>query len=137
DSAALLTAFGSHRQTIFRLAGSLNVGLHEFHVPIDSSVESAVFSISVQCLQVAEVIPPSGAFANREAVTELSNFRAERMVIVKHPEPGTWTLRVAGSGISGIVVQARSAVGISQVEFAPAPGKVFGIRPAAGVENAV
>jgi hypothetical protein len=137
DSAALLTAFGSHRQTIFRLAGSLNAGLHDFHVPIDSSVESAVFSISVQCLQVADVIPPSGAFANREAVTDLSNFRAERMIIVKHPEPGTWTLRVAGSGISGIVVQARSAIGISQVEFAPAPGTEFGIRPAAGVENAL
>ena len=137
DSAALLTAFGSHRQTIFRLAGTLNAGLHEFQVPIDSSVESVVFSISVQCLQVAEVIPPSGAFANREAVTDWSNFRAERMVIVKHPEPGTWTLRVSGSGISGITVQGRSAIGISQVEFAPPPGSVFGSRPAAGVENAV
>jgi hypothetical protein len=137
ESAALLTAFGSHRQTIFRLAGTLNAGLHEFHVPVDSSVESVVFSISVQCLQVAEVIPPSGAFADREAVTDWSNFRAERMVIVKQPEPGTWTLRVSGSGISGITVQARSAIGISQVEFAPAPGAVFGSRPAAGVENRV
>jgi hypothetical protein len=96
DSATLLTAFGSHRQTIFRLAGSLTPGLHEFHVPIDSSVESVVSSISVQCLQVADVIPPSGAFANREAVTDLSNFRAERMVVVQRPEPGMWTVRASG-----------------------------------------
>ncbi len=137
DSAELLTAFGSHRQTIFRLAGSLNPGLHEFKVPIDSSVESVVFSLSVQCLQVADVIPPSGAFANREAVTDLSNFRAERMVIVKRPEPGIWTLRVSGSGISGLVVQARSAIGIAQVEFAPSQGGAFTARPSAGVENAV
>jgi hypothetical protein len=137
DSAALLTALGSHRQTIFRLAGSLNAGMHEFQVPIDSSVASVLFSISVQCLQVADVIPPSGGFADRDAVVDLSNFRAERMVIVKHPEPGMWTLRVSGSGISGIVVQARSPIAISQVEFAPAQGATFGPRPAAGVENAV
>jgi hypothetical protein len=137
DSATLLTAFGSHRQTIFRLAGSLKPGLHQFQVPIDSSVESALFSISVQCLQVADVVPPSGAFANRDTVDDLSNFRAERMVIVKRPEPGMWTLRVSGSGIAGIVVQARSTIGISQVEFAPSPDAVFGPRAAAGIENTV
>jgi hypothetical protein len=137
DSATLLTAFGSHRQTIFRLAGSLNPGVHEFQVPIDSSVESVLFSISVQCLDVADVIPPSGGFANREAVTDLSNFRAERMVIVTRPEPGVWALRVSGSGISGVVVQARSAIGIAQVEFAPAQGTTFTAAPSPGVENAV
>jgi hypothetical protein len=137
DSAALLTAFGSHPQTIFRLAGSLNSGLHEFKVPIDSSVESVLFSVSVQCLQVADVIPPSGAFANRETVTDLSNFRAERMVIVKRPEPGIWTVRVSGSGISGLVVQARSAIGIARPEFAPVPGTTFKATPSPGIENAV
>jgi hypothetical protein len=137
DSAALLTAFGSHSQTIFRLAGSLNTGLHEFQVPIDSTVESAVFSISVQCLQVADVIPPSGGFANREAVTDLSNFRAERMVIVTKPERGVWTLRVSGSGIGGIVVQARSAISIGRVEFAATQSAGFAAMPSAGVENVV
>jgi len=137
DSAALLTAFGSHSQTIFRLAGSLNPGVHEFQVPIDSTVESALFSISVQCLQVADVIPPSGGFASREGVTDLSNFRAERMVIVARPERGIWTLRVSGSGIGGIVVQARSAVGIGRAEFAAAQGPAFAAMPSPGVENTV
>ena len=137
DSAALLTAFGSHSQTIFRLAGSLNPGLHEFQVPIDSTVESALFSISVQCLQVAEVVPPSGGFASREGVTDLSNFRAERMVIVTRPERGVWTLRVSGSGIGGIVAQARSSIGVGRVEFAPAQSARFAATPSPGVENAV
>ncbi len=137
DSAALLNALGSHSQTIFRLAGSLKPGVHEFQVPIDSTVESAVFSISVQCLQVADVIPPSGGFANREAVTDLSNFRAERMVIVTRPERGVWRLRVSGSGIGGIVVQARSAIGIGRVEFAPAQRAGFAAMPSPGVENVV
>lgn len=137
DSAALLIALGSHSQTVFRLAGSLNPGVHEFQVPIDSTIESAVFSISVQCLQVADVIPPSGGFANREAVTDLTNFRAERMVIVTRPERGVWTLRVSGSGIGGIVVQARSAIGIGRAEFAPAQNAAFTAMPSPGVENTV
>ena len=55
DAAALLMALQEHAHTIFRLTGALNPGLHEFHVPIDSTVESVVFSISVQCLQAADV----------------------------------------------------------------------------------
>jgi hypothetical protein len=135
DSAALLTAFGDHPQTIFRLAGSMNPGLHEFNVPIDSTVDSVLFSISVQCLQTADVVRPSGAIAIGDDVTDLPNFRAQHMVIVRRPEPGMWTLRVAGSGISGVVAQARSGIGVSQPEFAPAAGTTFSAVPSAGVQN--
>jgi hypothetical protein len=140
DSATLLTAFESHPHTIFRLAGSVTPGLHEFRVPIDSSVESVVFSISVQCLQLAEVVRPSGTpvgGAGNDDVTDMSNFRAERLVIVKRPEAGIWTVRVAGSGIAGVIVQARSGIGIEDFQFARAPDAAFGAIPAAGVENAV
>jgi len=135
DSAALLTAFGDHPQTILRLAGSMTPGLHEFTVPIDSTVESVLFSISVQCLQAADVVRPSGALATGDDVTDLPNFRAQHMVIVRRPEAGAWTIRVAGSGISGLVVQARSGIGISQPEFAPAANTAFAAIPSAGVET--
>jgi hypothetical protein len=137
DSASLLTAFGDHPQTIFRLAGAMNPGLHEFNVPIDSTVESVLFSISVQCLQTADVVRPSGAIAIGDDVTDLPNFRAQHMVIVRRPDPGMWTMRVAGGGISGIVVQARSGIGISEPDFAPAPQTTFAAIPAAGVQNTV
>ena len=137
DSATLLTALGSHRQTIFRLAGSLTFGVHEFPVPIDPSVDSAVFSISAQCLQVAHVLRPSGLPASGEGVTDLSNFRAQRMVIVARPEPGTWTIRIAGSGLAGVVAQARSAIAISEVRFAPAGSNIASAIPKGGVENVV
>ena len=130
-------AFGSHPQTIFRLAGSMRSGVHEFQVPIDPSVESVLFSISAQCLQVAHVLRPSGLPPSGEDVTDLSNFRAQRMVIVARPEPGIWTIRVSGSGVSGIMVQARSPIGISQVQFARSGGTAFSAVPAAGVENVV
>jgi hypothetical protein len=137
DSASLLTAFGVHPQTIFRLAGSITPGLHEFNIPVDSTIESVLFSISVQCLQVADVVRPSGALAVGDDVTDLPNFRAQHMVIVSRPEPGIWSLRVSGSGISGVVVQTRSAIGIAQTEFAQAPGTTFVAIPSAGVENTV
>jgi von Willebrand factor A domain-containing protein 7 len=137
DAATLLTAFGSHAQTIFRLAGSLRPGVHELRVPIDPSVEGVLFSISVQCLQVAQVLRPSGVPAVGDDVTDLSSFRAERMVIVKRPEPGVWTIRVSGTGVSGVVAQARSATGLTQVQFAPAGSKTFTAVPSAGVENVV
>jgi hypothetical protein len=135
DSATLLTAFGDHPQTIFRLAGSMTPGLHEFTVPIDSTVESALFSISVQCLQTADVVRPSGALAIGDDVTDRPNFRAQPTVIVRRPEPGAWTVRVAGSGISGVVVQARSGIGISRPEFAAAPKSTFAAIPTAGLQN--
>ena len=137
DSAALLTAFGAHPRTIFRLAGEMKPGLHEFRVPIDPSVESVLFSISVQCLQAADVARPSGAVVGGADVTDLSNFRAERMLIVRRPEPGLWTIRAAGSGIAGVTVQGQSALGIAQVEFAAIGSTAFTPVPLAGVENAV
>lgn len=135
DSATLLIAFGDHPQTIFRLAGSMTSGLHEFTVPIDSTVESVLFSMSVQCLQTADVVRPSGALAVGDDVTDFPNFRAQHMVIVRRPEPGIWSLRVSGSGISGVVVQSRSGIGMSRPEFAPTPGGPFAAIPSAGVEN--
>jgi hypothetical protein len=138
DAAALLTEFGNHPHTIFRLAGTIKPGVHEFRVPIDSTVESVLFSISVQCLQTAEIVRPSGVpVTGGDGVTDLSNFRAERMVIVKRPEPGVWTIRAAGSGVAGVMVQARSALTMADLQFAAVDSTAFTRVPLAGVENVV
>jgi hypothetical protein len=137
DSAPLLIALDAHPQTIFRLAGSIKPGVHEIKVPIDGSVESVLFSISVQCLQTAEIVRPSGALVNSESATDYSNFRAERMTIVEHPEAGTWTVRASGSGIAGVMVQARTGIALASLDFAPSPGTAFQATPAAGGENVV
>jgi hypothetical protein len=135
DSASLFLAFTSHPQTIFRLAGSVTPGLHDFQVPIDPSVESVLFSVSVQCLESAYILDPSGALAGGDAVTYRSTFRAERMVIVRQPQPGMWTVRVAGSGVAGVTVQAKSPLGIGDIEFSAAGSTAFKPLPAFGVEN--
>lgn len=126
-----------YSKTIFRLVGTIEPGVHEFRVPIDSSVESVMFTITVQCLQTAEVARPSGAaLAGGDGVTD-STFPALRMVTVKRPEPGIWTLRVAGTGVAAMTVQAQSALGIDDVQFAAAGGAAFTRVPVAGVENSV
>jgi hypothetical protein len=138
DSAELFNAFSAHPQTILRSAGSITPGVHEFPVPIDPSVESVVFSISVPCLQAADVLQPSGLMpVASDAVTGFSSFRAQRVMIVKKPEPGLWKVRVAGSGVAAVVVQAKSELGIATVEFASGPDAVFSALPSPDVENRV
>jgi hypothetical protein len=56
---------------------------------------------------------------------------------VTRPEAGIWTVSVSGSGIAGLVVQARTAIGISDVQFAPAASANFTAIPSPGVENIV
>ncbi len=138
DSASFLSEFGRHPQTIFRLAGGIEPGVHEYQVPIDPTVESVLFSISVQCLQTAEIGRPSGVtLIPAEGVTVHSDFRAQRMMIVKRPEPGVWTIRASGSGVAAIVVQARTELGITGVQFAAAGTSTFTPLPAASAENVI
>jgi len=70
-------------------------------------------------------------------VTDVTGFRAQRLVIVRRPQPGIWTVRVAGRGVAGVIVQARSPLGIATLEFAPAQGTTFTALPTFGVENAL
>lgn len=130
-----LAALGEHRQTLFRRLGPMNDGTHEFRVPIDSSVESVAVAMSVQCLQNADVLSPSGARPQGDDATDFTS-RAWRVVIVKRPEPGVWTIRVGGSGLVGVTVQGRSAIAM-QVQFGVADSTTLTRSPRPGVENVV
>ena len=60
ESSALMIGAMKHEETVYRAAGTLAEGVHEFSIPVDSAIESAMFSISLQCLQVVEIVRPSG-----------------------------------------------------------------------------
>lgn len=135
-AGAPLAALADHRQTLFRRLGSLNAGTHEFRLPIDSSVESVVFSMSVQCLQNADVLSPSGVRWQGNDVSDFKS-RAWRVVIVKRPDPGVWIIRVAGNGLVGVTVQGRSALEIAQVEFGAVDSTTLAHSPRLGVDNIV
>jgi hypothetical protein len=116
-SAILPIAAGRYDETVFRAAGSLVEGRHEFSFPIDSAVEGVMVSVSLQCLQSVDIVTPSGELLQNTGAGEFHAFRAGRIVTLPQPEPGGWHVRVAGRGMFFLVVQAKSELSLDRVEF--------------------
>ncbi|MGH9147671.1 MAG: hypothetical protein ACRD1Q_13250, partial [Vicinamibacterales bacterium] len=55
-----MSASRDHRETVVRAGGQLDDGVHDFEIPLDSTIESAYFFLSLQCLQFVTVVQPSG-----------------------------------------------------------------------------
>lgn len=123
SSAIPTIAARRHEETLFRAAGSLVDGRHEFAFPIDSTIESMMISVSLQCLQSVDVITPSGQVLQQTAANEFHGFRAGRIVTLLQPMPGAWRVRVAGRGMFFLVVQAKSELSLDRVEFVREGGR--------------
>jgi hypothetical protein len=122
ESGALMIASSKHTETIFRVSGSLTEGVHDFTVPIDSTVESVMISVSLQCLQVADITTPrGGALRANDPGVDYHQFEAGRIVTVASPAPGAWKVTVSGRGLFFLVVQARTALTLDEARFV-APG---------------
>ena len=118
DSGTLMAASFTHDDTLFRVAGPLEEGLQEYPVTIDPSVESVLFSVSIQCLQVVEIERPSGApLQASDDRVDYHQFEAGRIIVLPHPEAGTWKIRASGRGLAFIVVQARTSTSLGQVQL--------------------
>jgi len=124
ESSALMIGVMKHEETVYRAAGTLAEGVHEFSIPVDSAIESAMFSVSLQCLQVVEIVRPSGdeLRANDPGV-EYHQFQAGRIVTLPNPTPGAWTVRVAGKGMFFLVLQAKSELTLDRVAFVEPGGR--------------
>jgi von Willebrand factor A domain-containing protein 7 len=124
DSSVVMIAAMKHEETVFRAAGTLAEGVHEFSIPVDSTIESAMFSVSLQCLQVVEIVRPSGdeLRANDPGV-EYHQFQAGRVVTLAKPTPGGWTVRVAGKGMFFLVLQAKTDLSLDRVSFVEPGGR--------------
>jgi hypothetical protein len=117
-AAAEMTASSRHKDLVFRAGGQLAEGEYEFEVPVDSTIESAYFFISMQCLQAVSLIRPSGtALRTDEAGVEYHQFEAIRMFTLAAPVPGPWKVRVAGRGFFSLVVKADTDVRLADVTF--------------------
>jgi len=107
-----------HDETIMRAAGQLDGESYEFSIPIDSTVESAYFSVSVQCLQSVTLLTPTGEELSAGAAgVEYHQFEALRMFVVPKPAPGTWKAIAAGRGFFAIRVEARTPLRLGGVEW--------------------
>ena len=83
-----------------------------------------MFSVSLQCLQVVEIVRPSGdeLRANDPGV-EYHQFQAGRIVTLPNPTPGAWTVRVAGKGMFFLVLQAKTELTLDRVAFVEPGGR--------------
>ena len=119
---AEMTASNRHPEVVFRASASPAAdGLHEFDVPLDSTIESAYFFISLQCLEGLSIIDPSGEEVRADVPgVEVHSFAAIRLLTVAAPTPGLWKIRVAGHGFLSVIVKAKTDLRLANVTFADA-----------------
>src|SRR5262245_63674921 len=98
-----------HLETVFRSTGELDEGVHDFDIPLDSTIESVYFFVSLQCLEFVTIVQPSGVVLQiDEPGVDSRAFEAIRMLRVKAPAPGTWRVTVSGHGFSLLIVNAKT-----------------------------
>jgi von Willebrand factor A domain-containing protein 7 len=125
-----MSASRGHGETVVRAGGQLDEGLHEFDVPLDSTIESAYFFVSLQCLQSVAVLQPSGDLLQVDApeVTYRA-FDAIRLITIKAPSPGTWKVRMAGRGFFSLIVNAQTDLALASVSLVQNGVPINGLAP--------
>ena len=117
-AAAEMSFSSAHQELVFRAGGQFAQGVYEFTVPLDSTIQSAYFFVSMQCLQGATIIDPSGQELRSDAPgVEHHDFTAIRLLTVPDPAPGVWKLRLTGSGYLSVLVKARTDLRLGGVTF--------------------
>ena len=118
-AGAVSVGASGHDATLVRVVGQLESGLHEFDVPIDSTVESVNFFVSLQCLQLVGIAGPTGREVGDgdPSVSEDHRFDAIRFVTLTRPEPGRWKIIVAGKGLFFMIVTARTGLSLGGLVF--------------------
>jgi len=107
-----------HEETVLRAVAQLDGETHELTVPIDTTIESAYFAISIQCLQLATLVTPSGQELSAATPgVEYHQFESIRLFVVPKPTPGVWKLIAAGRGYFSAIVTARTDLHLDRVAF--------------------
>lgn len=120
----LVGVAGKHEDTLFRATGTLSTGLREFTFPVDSTVESLMVSVTLQCLQSITAYRPSSTEVHSgEPGADDNRFRSGRILILAHPDAGMWRIKIAGAGMFFVVAQAKSSISLDNVEFVEPGGR--------------
>ena len=110
-----------HKQTVVRAAGKLD-SYTDIRVPVDSGVASLFVTVTLQCMQTVLIYDPLSAGVHPEDMGGEDNwFRAGRIAIIPKPQPGIWTVRLAGIGPYFVSVQAEAASGLHNVKVSIGP----------------
>jgi hypothetical protein len=113
-----------HENTIYRSVGTLSTGMRELSFPVDSTVESLMVSVSLQCMQSITIYRPSNTeVRGGEPDVNENRFKSGLILVLTKPEAGAWRMRIAGTGMFFAVVQAKSAISFDDAEFVEPGGR--------------
>ena len=125
-----MSASSGHHETVFRAGGQLDDGVHDFDIPLDSTIESAYLFMALQCQQFAAVLQPAGDELRADVPGVDSHaFQAVRLVTIKAPSPGTWKVRMAGRGYFSVIVTAKTNLALTGVSLAQNGVPIKGLAP--------
>lgn len=113
-SGIVMSASQTHRATILRVVGHLN-GTREVEFPVDSTVESILLLVSVQCRERVTPFRPSGAELTARTASMLTELTSATMLRVDQPEPGRWKVQLRGTGLYVLSVLAKAEIAITSV----------------------
>jgi hypothetical protein len=123
-SLVLMRETRKHEEVVSRAMGTLAAGFRDFEIPVDTSIESLLFAVSLQCLQGISIYRPSGAeLLSSDAGVDDNQFKAGRILVMSRPEPGAWRVRITGSGLFFAVVSANSTIALNSAEFVEVGGR--------------
>jgi len=115
-TSAVMTAGFTHKATILRAIGQLS-GTRDFEFPVDTGVEGIYVLASLQCRNTIQVTRPNGSELTQSNSQLSVDLQAGRILRVDYPEPGTWRVRLIGTGLFVLSVLAKTDLGLGQVTF--------------------
>jgi hypothetical protein len=111
-----MNASPTHPATILRAIGHLN-GDRDFEFPVDSTVESLLFLVSLQCRQAIRVNAAGGREMTDRNSAQSVDLQAGRILRVDQPERGAWRVHLAGTGLFIVSVLAKSEIALPGVRL--------------------
>lgn len=134
-----LSASYTHPATVERAVGTLS-GKRDFSFPVDSTVQSLLVMVSLQCRTAIGVFRPSGAEMTAANSAQSEDLQAGKILKIDNPEPGMWTVRLEGTGVFVVSAQAKSDLQIGEINFVdPAGSEAAANRrqPRLGVKDGI
>jgi hypothetical protein len=119
QTGTLMAWHQKHTETIYRAMGEMTPGERTFEFPVDSTIESLVITVSLQCKASVSILGSGGTAAAGEPV----DFKAGRALRVAYPAPGVWKVRLAGRGLFFVTAEAVTALSLDEARFVSPGGR--------------
>jgi hypothetical protein len=124
----VMAASFTHPSTVARAVGHLS-GSRTIDFPVDSTIESLFVMISVQCRAGIALLRPNGAEMIAANTARAVDLKAGKIVQVDAPEAGMWRVRVEGTGLYVVSVQAKSSIKVTDARFSDEPSRTRKVLP--------